>query len=140
MSDIAAFILARLDEDEAAARGVQDNSAPWPGRWVVDDDHAVKTYNGWTIVYGDLPPGLAAHMVRNSPARVLREVDAKRAIAALHKGEPSMHHEPPRPERYCAACGVDDGWYNVPWPCPTILAVAAIYGDHPDYQPEWKPS
>jgi hypothetical protein len=42
------------------------------------------------------------------------------AALELHKGEPSIHGGD---NLSCSSCGVDDGWYNVPWPCPTILAI-----------------
>ena len=27
-----------------------------------------------------------------------------------------------------------------PWPCPDVLIIAAVYADHPDYLPEWRPT
>ena len=113
MSDIAAFIGARLDEDEAAARAV-------PGRaWYEPDDDRFSHYKD------------AAHIARHDPARVLREVTAKRAILTRH----SPVTEPGRGTR----CGWCSGEFDVAWPCEDARSVAAIWSDHPDYQEGWKP-
>jgi hypothetical protein len=38
----------------------------------------------------------------------------------------------------CEMCGsVDDS--PVEWPCETLLALASVYADHPDYRDEWRP-
>jgi uncharacterized protein DUF6221 len=65
MSDL----LARLDEDEAAAKAV-------PGQaWYEPDDDRFSHYKD------------AAHIARHSPARVLRDVAARRQIIALCETE-----------------------------------------------------
>jgi hypothetical protein len=74
---------------------------------------------------------------RFSPARVLAECAAKRAIIAEHGLDDHSTKD------YCETCA--DWWRSelgegpppVPWPCPTLSAVAAVYKDHPDYQQEW---
>ncbi len=62
----------------------------------------------------DPPVGLG---YANLPARMRREVAAKRAILAQ--------------------------WEAMPPGSPMLVFVlynlAAVYGDHPDYRPEWKP-
>lgn len=55
----------------------------------------------------------AAHVARHDPARTLREVEAGRKFLAWHAG--------------------DRAYLNV------ILAKAAVYRDHPDYDPLWAP-
>ena len=72
--------------------------------------------------------------------RWLAELEAKRRIVDLHALVPTP---PPSTWRYvdidaCAMCGTSDE-YPEAWPCETLRALAAVYADHPDYQPEWKP-
>ena len=65
--------------------------------------------------------------------RVLAECDAKRAIMDIHRDR----------DGDCARCSdyawfaVLDGGEHEEFPCPTIRALATVYADHPDYQPEW---
>ena len=132
------FLLARIAEDEAAAKAA--TPGPWTFEW---DDHShviiaaephpasVRvTETGYDLssrwvaetsyddqsstTYNSVADG--HHIARHNPARVLRECEAKRRI-------------------------VDDvqcGWFD------TDLAgackhLAAVYSDHPDYDEEWKP-
>jgi hypothetical protein len=72
--------------------------------------------------------------------RQLREVEAKRAILTEHSpGYPVTYPEPSgEPTCYvCHAGGYD--WDPERWPCLTVRALAAIWRDHPDYDPAWKP-
>jgi uncharacterized protein DUF6221 len=71
--------------------------------------------------------------------RPLREVAAKRVIVKRHQpGEAG--YGPLEDQLYCKAESSDeDLWYANPWPCSDVLALAAVYSDHADYRPEWKP-
>jgi len=114
MSELVAFLNARLDEDEAAARAAA--SGPWMSDTGVD--------------------AVAKHIARHDPARVLREVAAKRAIV-------EFYIEPPN--------GIRTGNIEVlsaereSGSAPRVLTVieaialdlAAVWSDHPDYNPAW---
>jgi hypothetical protein len=82
----------------------------------------------------EVRPQDARHIARHDPARVLREVEAKRVILAGHR--------PDERERYwCGRCRIvrdDNIWVGPAYPCSTLLALAAVYSDHPDYRAEWK--
>jgi hypothetical protein len=61
-----------------------------------------------------------------SSARLLRQVSALLTVLNDHADD----------EGYCARCS--DGEASVPgyhsmWPCPTLVALAGIWSDHPDY-------
>ena len=157
------FITARLDEDEATARAAGD------GRWRVDHwlDPRSSCPTGCSCrrvegldftVYdeGGHDEAQAAHIARHDPARVLREVEAKRALLALHHHlryvEPldaaSKYEEDHRPAfdespRYvgCAACHYDSRHEETypSWWCDTVRLLALPYADHPDYRSEWSP-
>ena len=136
MADLMAFIAARLDEDEAAARRVE-------GTWREEAESiGVILVDGEPLIEGHIT-GLTAHIVRHEPARVLREVEAKRAILALH----NRTHECPigstvqsavkGPWLYIASEHVEVA--GTEWPCTTLRQFADIWSDHPDYRAEWKP-
>lgn len=88
--DLKTFLLARIEEDEAEAVGLQQEM-----------DYGLEAF-------GD---------------RLVAECAAKRAIveqAATYS--PELEH------------GDNGEWaFDV-----TLRALAAVYADHPDYQPEWK--
>jgi hypothetical protein len=89
----------------------------------------------------------AGHIARHDPARVLREVAAKRKIVAWHSSQHNVGGTVWDPaaqfcstcgdqcthvgEARCEACGYDDG-------CPTVLLLASVYDDHPDYEQAWR--
>ena len=132
---IADFLNARLAEDEAAARAVPTDGAPWHDQWVNDDGYALRTVNDHVLAYGHhgepMKPGLLDHIARHDPARVLREVTAKRAIIELH----GRSHEC---STYDHNGDVDHcSWCLDPEDCSTLKALAAIYADHAEYNPEW---
>jgi Family of unknown function (DUF6221) len=138
VSDLAAFLRARLDEDEAialAACGHDGRQAIWVLRGHESDTGMIREGNGGAVVVydeGSPDEAEAAHIARHDPARVLREVAAGRAILELHDGA----HECPVYDHNgdIDNCGwVDDG------DCPTKRHLAAVYSDHPDYDPGWAP-
>ena len=102
MDDITAFIAARLDEDEAAAKDVR---YVWP----TDFDVALN------------------------PARVLREVEAKRAIVAEYTAFM-------RPVRAGQSIGKRPGpglEGAVTELERVVKLIAAVYSDHSDYKQSW---
>ncbi|MFI9813604.1 DUF6221 family protein [Saccharothrix variisporea] len=110
--DLVAFIDARLDEDADLARRCDGGDDC--GQWVA---------RGHTVDFCqvDLPgfhPTIARHVARHDPARVLREVAAKRRVLRRH-----------RPERVGdrVVCRVDGD----PFPCADVRDLAAPYADHP---------
>lgn len=122
--ELADFIAARLDEDEAAAQACADS--PGALKWSLPDHpsshRAVEDEDGCVVVWDEGEPSewQAAHIARSDPARALREVAAKRAICQRH--EPYNCH-------YCA----QGDW------CPEMKHVAGVWLDHPDYRDDWKP-
>ena len=104
------FLLARIAEDEAAARVA--------GAWLrAPDGHNDDVL--WSVADGQAEPFLAQyavgrhfdHIAHHDPARVLAECEAKRQLIE-RVGNPN-------------------------WAGFNILALP--YADHPDYQQEWKP-
>lgn len=119
MTDLAEFLLARISEDEQAARAVGDAAAdPRIARssW----DTKISFSRDCTFTMGNV---IAAHVARHLPVRVLADCAAKRAVIALH---PEAVDEPLRTG---AAWAYDE----------TLRRLALAYVDHPDYREAWKP-
>ncbi|MFE7624640.1 DUF6221 family protein [Streptomyces sp. NPDC057509] len=149
--DLVQFLRARLAEDEAhaliAAEGrpaTQWSLDEWFGR---EEPHSLIAAGTekQPVVFGHftadpLPTSQAIHIARHDPARVLREVEAKRRLLDLHgtshtvvdgycveDGGPCTH----RGEAECTLCG-ETG-------CTTLRLFALPYADHPDYRESWRP-
>lgn len=103
---LVSFLLERLAEDEA---GAQDALRNRPGGQQAS------------------PDGSDRHLVRQSPARVLRDVAAKRAIVQMWltglRARLVEHRT--------------DGLDLVD---AAIVELAAVYADHPDFHPSWSPA
>jgi hypothetical protein len=127
MSDLAEFLLARIAEDEEAAR--RAGSESWlhrslmrhptsrqsvyaEGREIAEVEHA----DGW-------------HIARHDPARVLAECEAKRRIVG-HLMRCLQPDEPDISPQY------DDGYIDALDFALKLLALP--YADHPDYDPAWR--
>lgn len=115
MDDLIEFLRARLDEDERIARRAGDSFRQIGETGVIvatDGDRAEECASAnWA--------GIAEQIVRHDPARVLREVEAKRRIV----------------DRY-AWLRENGDTGDVAWVLPLL---ALPYADHPDYQQEWTP-
>lgn len=110
MDDLALWLTAQLDEDDAEARRGYLKAEPLPD------------FDGWdNSTTAGLPPAVAA--------RVLREIEAKRRILAAHEREPM----PKGDSADCAQC-----WGAV-WPCSTLRLLALPFADRPGFQESWRP-
>lgn len=132
MDDLVQFLRARYDEDEAAALSWPEGQRDWEtsgGRQlsyasgVGEQVSAISVSGplGWERIYVKRDvDGIAEHIARQSPARVLADVGAKRAII--------------RQWEYWEAAGSKSG----PW-AKACRLLALPYADHPDYREEWRP-
>jgi hypothetical protein len=118
------FLLARIAEDEAAAIAARG--------WQTGSRHKGQPLD-WSI-----------HMDRWSPDRVLAECEAKRRIIEAH---PLTHdvvavHSGETPGVACANCAAlgrsEKDIVEDLGPCDTLLALASIYSDHPDFDEAWR--
>ncbi|WP_432010164.1 DUF6221 family protein [Streptomyces cucumeris] len=113
MDELVRWLGEQLDEDERVARECAGN-----GEWDADD----------IAIYGpDLAPEVRQHMAEHDPARVLREIDAKRRILAEHALNGWV----------CSTC--DNGEVEQVFPCPTLRLLALPYADRPGYREAWRP-
>lgn len=139
MDDLMQWLGAQLDEDERVAKAA--NAGPWS---VNDETYAETIYaaDGTDVVAGGRWGGEASvfndtedalHIVRHDPARVLREVEAKRRILAevvpeMNRMDDQLETEfgtPSNPE---------------PYESGKLLRLLALpYADRPGYRDEWRP-
>lgn len=115
MVTIVEFLTARLDEDAARFDEVAEAEAESCRNDGMPDTTADEIKEYW-LSLGE----------KTEWPRHLREVEAKRAIVALHTGD---NDEP---------CQSWAGNYTYE-PCATLKALASVYADHPDYDEKWKP-
>lgn len=118
-TDILAFLKARLDEDEQTARDAEADlrGATW------------QSFADALWKRTDHVDSICDHVERHDPSRVLREVALKRYLLELHS---------PYTDGMCSGCtGGPAPFGDVPSPCSHVRAMAAIWSDHPDYNPSW---
>jgi hypothetical protein len=128
VTDLIAFLSARLDEDEQAARDAESASwstgvpdGPIGGLLTVRRDYAPAMQD---YVTGSIHDENAIHIARHDPARVLREVAAKRAVLGLvFVGDLDGTTD--------SGLGYQEGVMR------SLELLAAAYSDHDDYDPTW---
>jgi hypothetical protein len=117
---VVEFLEARLAEDELTAHAATDAAPDWRTYY---DYRDVKDVDGHFVVQADSrhpTTAQAAHIARHSPARALRECEAKRAIIADLLRRDALGDLPGR-------TAVED----------TLKALSTVYSHHPDYDPAW---
>jgi hypothetical protein len=131
VDDLIAWLRVQLDEDERVARAAiadNDGESSWaitqPGP---DEPSWRKPQLLWLNVMDScdpesMPPGMAEHIARWDPARVLAEVEAKRQVLELYEVSKD-------------ATLSADAWIVMGY---AIKAVALAYADRPGYLPEWR--
>jgi hypothetical protein len=128
MDDLTAFITARLDEDEAIAKAAANR------HWLTDDniitlhpEHDGDGFMSWPTRAD------AQHAANHDPARVLREVAAKRAVLAWYADAldaSKLFKEKLGTGTHMATAA--ESYLNV------MRGYAAVWSDHPDYKQEWE--
>ena len=139
--DLVAFLRERLEEDERVARAAADENRPHddptPGEhWEHHEGWAyVRTIENESIeVVGpeawshEIDESTGRHIARHDPARVLREVQAKRKITE----DLAAAFDRSRRHPGDAATSAD-----LLAMVRTAQTLAAVYSDHPDYRQEW---
>lgn len=119
MITLTEFLLARLDEDERAARVAGALQLDPEEGWGAEGAHAVTPHIG--VIHEN---EARQHIVRHNPARVLAEIEVKRTM---------IHH----------LNAIDQ---DATWPIQarnlaqyTLKLLALPHAVHVDYRQEWKP-
>lgn len=127
MTEITEFIRDRLDDWAQAACDAGE------AEWRRDGINSVHDADDWPVIHGDgsWPDGSQAdHIALNSPARVLAQVAAMRAIVDLLT---SRERQDDSEEGLWHKVGYDRAAFDV------LRHLAAIWRDHDDYDPAWAP-
>jgi hypothetical protein len=120
MTDLVRWVRAQLAQDELIARGTGQPSTSWQN---FDMDGELRDdFNAGTVAYTPQAE-TRAHIARHDPARVLREIDAKRKLLAIHR--PYV----PEPDQACLGCAGGIMFTA----CPVIPLLALPYADQPGY-------
>ncbi|TMU98079.1 DUF6221 family protein [Streptomyces sp. DASNCL29] len=126
MDELVRWLGVQLDEDERIARAVQWEGSGNRLSWELAASATVDV--GEDEFYaGDRT--IANHIVTHDPARVLREIDAKRRIIAevvpeARKAEAMIHEE----------------WGSGSDTAGDLLRLLALpYADRPGYKESWRP-
>lgn len=128
MVDLARWLGQQLDEDERAARAARDAEFCKDGRWVVKGPFeeglgSIHSDAGEAVLGEEesVPFAIADHITRHDPARVLREIDAKRKLLA-HVVEQIENAEV---------------WWLEGVLTPVLKHLAAPYSGRPGFREEW---
>lgn len=132
VDDLVQFLRARLDEDEKTAVGADDSLGRTRRHWSVGPNGEEVLASGFYQMVADVPAGVARHVARHDPARVLAEVDAKRRVLDEYEASAAASGEADE-DGYEYA----DGWAFALQRVVQILALP--YADHPNYREAWRP-
>lgn len=157
--DLIAFVRARLDDEEKAARLMNEYyPSPWDtadrgwmARVVADepDYREVTRLEQWNgMADGPDVPWLGDiinHIARHEPARILAQVEAARAMLDDLLNEP--HTSVDDPFYSCAVIAKgDEARFSGPCDCGRdarvyrrLCLLALPNSDHPEFREEWRP-
>lgn len=140
--DLVAWLREQLDADERAAKAASEQA---PSTWQtgLGDDEWTRDrmlfYSGGEPMWDNegaqglsLPEGLAPHIARHDPVRVLAEAAAKRRIIDEHVQAGSDLYVGERMP-WCSTCS------GGRWPCTTLRLLASVYAGRPGWRSEWAP-
>jgi hypothetical protein len=129
-NDLVTFLRSRLEEEEQLARAA--SPAPWSATAEHDEVLAADgetVADGFALSSSKQLRATVDHIVRHDPARVLREVEAKRRILDDLERFIAGGRDLPTDERAAGkatASGI-------------VRLLALPYADHPAYRAEWRP-
>ena len=133
--DLVEWLRAQLDEDERIARAAsgEEWGAISPTQpYAVFDVAAYKantTLRTVGAIAGVEHAEDRAHIAEHDPARVLREIDAKRRLLAVHRPYVA------EPDQACLGCAGGIEFER----CPVVRLLALPYADRPGYREDWRP-
>lgn len=130
--EITEFLLARIAEDEQAARAA--TAGPWEVRpyWFTSGDRSWSAVP--EVIDEDIDAHDAEHIARWDPARVLAECETKRQVVGRAQllDEQAASIDPADVRLRASFEGQAVAW------AVAVMMLALPYADHPDYRPEWK--
>jgi hypothetical protein len=132
--DLLRWLGEQLDEEERVARAAGGRWRELSGNWVTasDVDHRVAMV---------LAAAERAHIVAHDPARVLREIEAKRELLKEHTVDGWTCSTCAMPEDFDEDADGNREWSRrgQDFPCRTLRLAASVYADRPGYREDWRP-
>ena len=125
-TDLVEWLRAQLDEDERLARATVWGGSGNRLSWELIASATIDVGSDEFYV-GDRT--IANHMMAWQPARVLREIDAKRQLLTIHRPYVA------EPGQACLGCAGGTEFEG----CPVVRLLALPYADRPGYLEEWRP-
>lgn len=133
--ELIAFLRARLAEDEQTARDA--GGVPWEGtdnaQWIHVRPEAIRNET-WRLGHLGHVATVEhnhdrSHILRYDPARVLRDVEAKRRIIDAAVATWNNSCDP-----------TDEFWVGLaPMMKSMLKHLATVWSDHPDFDEGWRP-
>jgi hypothetical protein len=94
---------------------------------IADDEAVARAVIGWGVL--DERPEVKEWIVLANPNRMLVWSGVRRSLVELHSAK--AEGDDPNDEPRCLDCGQ-------PMPCSTLKLLSTLYGDHPDFQEQWR--
>lgn len=145
MTDLAAWLLERIADDEAVARAATSLGYGWDADGLAGDVYASgDDPQTGTLVAEAGEHADAAHIARWDPDRVLAECVAKRRIVEAHEQvKDYFDRDDPDALTGCQCCDWDSDCQTV-MPndepgCYTLRLLALPYVTHAGYNEAWRP-
>jgi hypothetical protein len=151
-ADPVAYLRARIDEDEEAARAAERPDDPTALVWSQTGARTLRFDNGRSESYGSVTCGtwdrilvarddvrgfpLANHIARWDPVAVLADLAAKRRILERHSGV----HICPQPQDPHWVWYIAGERVELTYPCGDVLDLLQPYAARGDFDPSWRTS
>jgi hypothetical protein len=134
IQELINFVRLQLGDDERVARAAADEDPP---PWHLDEHDGRIKSGPYTVVHiedSTPEPPVAEHIARHDPARVLREVEAKRKVIELYEYAVAAwlldRDKPNPPTVHLGEKAMAEA---------VLQALALPYSDRPGYREEWRP-
>lgn len=136
MTTLTDFLLARIEEDDAAARDAELHRSPDRITWEVAPWELLVTSTPAVLEQtGGLP------LITISTERVQAECHAKRRIVSEHELTTDTYSVSSKESHgyactLCFGSGPGEPAEDL-GACETLLALARVYADHPNFDEDW---
>ncbi|SHI67709.1 DUF6221 family protein [Streptomyces sp. 3214.6] len=139
MDDLVQWLRAQLDEDDRIARAAAEEleGLELGGEWWYDGQYVETVREHTMVAVGSqdfMDPATGRHIAEWDPARVLREIDAKRQLVCAYEEAVSAFNDSgPALTSYDRLTGSVSSLRRA------IELLALPYADRPGYREEWRP-
>lgn len=133
MGELVEWLRAQLDEDARRATAAAEEDGP---DWHYDGRAVLTRREGDLVAVGSrdfMEPERGEHIAAHDPARVLREIDAKRRMIDAFERTSHGERTAPHDDMRDVARAKVDSWRFA------LRLLASVYADRPGYRETWRP-